>query len=80
MQRFYSILDAVREFWLTCIGSPLSRARQLAALRKLDAHLLKDIGLSPEEVRRGDPFGAKPVKQAPRPEVGVGIRGAYPNR
>jgi uncharacterized protein YjiS (DUF1127 family) len=47
-----SFLDEVREFWLRCIGSPHSRSRQLAALRKLDAHLLNDIGLTPEDVRQ----------------------------
>jgi uncharacterized protein YjiS (DUF1127 family) len=51
MLTLHSILDEVREFWLRCIGSPHSRGRQLAALRKLDAHLLRDIGLTPEDVR-----------------------------
>lgn len=51
MLTFDTILDFLREFGLRCTGSPHSRHRQLAALRRLDAHLLKDIGLTPEEAR-----------------------------
>jgi len=80
MSALHTILDAVREFWLTSIGSPHSRSRQLAALRKLDAHLLKDIGLTPDEARRGDPYGAPPERDARRPAARIGVRGAYPNR
>lgn len=47
-----SILARAREAVLYCAGSPHSRTRQLAALRKLDAHLLKDIGLTADEARR----------------------------
>jgi uncharacterized protein YjiS (DUF1127 family) len=52
MATFRSILDSLREIALCCIGSPDSRTRQLAALRNLDAHLLQDIGITPEEARR----------------------------
>jgi len=51
MFTFRTILDGLREFALNCAGSPHSRSRQLAALRKLDAHLLRDIGLTAEEAR-----------------------------
>jgi uncharacterized protein YjiS (DUF1127 family) len=62
-----SILDSLREAALCCIGSPDSRTRQLAALRNLDAHLLKDIGVTREEAHRattartvaGAPSGAQ---------------------
>jgi uncharacterized protein YjiS (DUF1127 family) len=74
---FDTILGAVRETWLSCTGSPLSRSRQLAALRKLDAHLLADIGLTPDEARRGVPFGAAMAKDAPRAAAGGEIRNAY---
>jgi uncharacterized protein YjiS (DUF1127 family) len=78
MTTFDAILNAVREIWLSCTGSPLSRSRQLAALRKLDAHLLADIGLTPDEARRGAPFGAtEATKDAPRTAAGVEIRNAY---
>ena len=80
MFTFRSILDSVREFALSCTGSPHSRSRQLAALRKLDAHLLQDIGLTPEEARRGDPLRAPATKDRPRPALGLEIRGQYPNR
>ena len=73
MSPFHTALDAVREFWLSCIGSPLSRSRQLAALSKLDAHLLKDIGLTPDEVRSGVPFGAAPARNVPGAAAGIGI-------
>ena len=63
MLTFSSILDGLREFALTCTGSPHSRTRQLAALKRLDAHLLRDIGLTAEEAARGVSYRA-----APRPE------------
>jgi uncharacterized protein YjiS (DUF1127 family) len=71
MVTLQTILDEVREFWLLCIGSPHSRSRQLAALRKLDAHLLEDIGLTPEELlgvkavgptRPGSPLRPRPFQ------------------
>jgi uncharacterized protein YjiS (DUF1127 family) len=75
-----TILDALREFWLSCIGSPQSRSRQLAALQRLDAHLLKDIGLTADEARRGAPLNRAAAKNA-KPRAGaVAVRGAYPNR
>jgi uncharacterized protein YjiS (DUF1127 family) len=61
-----SILGGVREAALSCIGSPHSRARQLAALRDLDAHLLNDIGLTREEVRRGASLRAVMPNETPR--------------
>ena len=79
MFTFRSILDSLREFALSCTGSPHSRSRQLAALRKLDAHLLQDIGLTPEEVRRGDPLRALTAENRPRRAAGLEIRGPYPN-
>jgi len=54
--------------WLSCIGSPHSRSRQLAALRRLDTHLLKDIGLTPEQVQ-----GAKALEDLPRSVARVGL-------
>jgi len=68
MLTFRSILDGVQETWLSCIGSPHSRSRQLAALRRLDAHLLKDIGLTPEQVRE-----AKALEDLPRPVAPIGL-------
>jgi L-amino acid N-acyltransferase YncA len=41
------------ELALFVSGSPHSRLRQLAELRELDDHLLRDIGLSREEARSG---------------------------
>jgi len=66
MFSFRSILDDIREVALACIGSPQSRTRQLAALRKLDAHLLKDIGLTPEEAREGHFIARRRGENAPR--------------
>ena len=68
MLTFRSILDGVQETWLSCIGSPHSRSRQLAALRRLDAHLLKDISLTPEQVRE-----AKALEDLPRPVAPIGL-------
>ena len=68
MLTFQSILDGVQETWLSCIGSPHSRSRQLNALRRLDAHLLKDIGLTPEQVRE-----AKALEDLPRPVASIGL-------
>jgi uncharacterized protein YjiS (DUF1127 family) len=62
MLTFRSILDALRELGLSCIGSPHSRSRQLAALKRLDAHLLNDIGLTPEQVQ-----GAEALQDLSRP-------------
>jgi uncharacterized protein YjiS (DUF1127 family) len=74
MSTFRSILDGLREFALTCIGSPHSRTRQLAALRRLDAHLLRDIGLTAEEAARAVSHHAGPrpdaTRQAPQGRIG----------
>lgn len=64
MSTFRLILDGLREFALNCTGSPHSRSRQLAALKRLDAHLLRDIGLTAEEAAR-----AVSHRAAPRPET-----------
>lgn len=79
MPTLRSILDEIREVALSCIGSPHSRSRQLAALRKLDAHLLKDIGLTPEEVKRAT-IGRSPIDRAPRQPVSMDIGTPFPNR
>ena len=79
MPTLRSILDAVREAALSFIGSPHSRSRQLAALRKLDAHLLKDIGLTPEEVERAT-IGRSPIHPAPRRPLSLDVRTPFPNR
>jgi uncharacterized protein YjiS (DUF1127 family) len=68
------ILAAIREAALCCIGSPHSRTRQLAALRKLDAHLLRDIGITPEEARRGFYRRDAAAKDSPRPRAGLQMR------
>ena len=80
MSTFRSILDGIRELGLSCMGSPRSRTRQLAALRKLDAHLLKDIGLTPEQVQRGLPRRAAPANEAPRQAPLVEMRRPSLNR
>ena len=61
-----SALDGIREAALYCAGSPHSRIRQLAALRKLDAHLLQDIGLTADEAKRGYALRAPQRQEAPR--------------
>jgi uncharacterized protein YjiS (DUF1127 family) len=61
-----SILDDIREAVLSLSGSPHSRSRQLAALRNLDAHLLKDIGITPEEASRGNGARAATPTEPPR--------------
>jgi hypothetical protein len=61
-----TVLDGIREAALYCSGSPLSRTRQLAALRKLDAHLLCDIGLTADEARRGYALRASKGQTGPR--------------
>ena len=66
MSTFRSILDSFREAALSCIGSPHSRTRQLAALRDLDAHLLSDIGLTRDEVNQGAALRAETPKQEAR--------------
>ena len=80
MVTFRWILDSVREAALCSIGSPHSRTRQLAALRRLDAHLLADIGITPDEAERGAIWRAAPTEQAARPAVHLEIRRPYPNR
>ena len=79
MLSFRSILDDVRETVLYCSGSPHSRLRQLTALRNLDAHLLKDIGLTAEEVRRGGHHRAA-AREELRPAAPLEFRGTYPNQ
>lgn len=71
MFAFKSILDGLREFGLCCIGSPHSRTRQLAALRKLDAHLLRDIGLTAEEAVLGVSRCTAPRQDVPRQAAGL---------
>jgi hypothetical protein len=66
MSTFHSILDGLREFALNCTGSPHSRSRQLAALRRLDAHLLRDIGLTAEEAARAVSRRAAPRRAGRR--------------
>jgi len=61
-----SLLEEIRETALYCAGSPHSRTRQLAALRKLDAHLLNDVGLTSEEAERGYRLRAVTPQQPPR--------------
>jgi uncharacterized protein YjiS (DUF1127 family) len=65
----HSILDGLREFALNCTGSPHSRSRQLAALRRLDAHLLRDIGLTAEEAARAVSHRAAPRREALRSDA-----------
>jgi hypothetical protein len=77
MLTFDTILDFLREFGLRCIGSPRSRHRQLAALRRLDAHLLKDIGLTPEEAKSATGW---PVPAPKRQTATMNLRRPYPNR
>jgi len=71
------ILDALREAALCCIGSPHSRRRQLAALRNLDAHLLKDIGITPEEARQALSHRGETLVDVKRPSRRMQV---YPNR
>ena len=66
MSTLRTVLEGIREAALYCAGSPHSRTRQLAALRKLDAHLLKDIGLTVEEAERGYRLRAATTQQGPR--------------
>jgi uncharacterized protein YjiS (DUF1127 family) len=61
-----TILDGIREAALSLSGSPHSRRRQQAALRNLDAHLLKDIGITPEEASRGTAMRAASSEGPPR--------------
>jgi len=65
MLTFRSILDGFRELALTCTGSPHSKTRQLAALKRLDAHLLCDIGLTAEEAAGGVSYRVAPRPEAP---------------
>ena len=80
MPTFDTILDFLREFGLRCIGSPHSRARQLAALQRLDAHLLKDIGLMPEEAKQAITARRPAAKPEPRQAAAADLRRPYPNR
>jgi uncharacterized protein YjiS (DUF1127 family) len=80
MPIFDTILDFLREFGLRCIGSPHSRHRQLAALRRLDAHLLKDIGLTPEEAQSAIARHRPVVKPEPRQAAAMDLRRPYANR
>lgn len=48
------------------IGSEHSRRRQLKALGALDDRLLRDIGLTPAEARRGFPIVPPLAPKAPR--------------
>jgi uncharacterized protein YjiS (DUF1127 family) len=80
MATMRSILDSLRELALCCIGSPDSRIRQLAALRNLDAHLLQDIGITPEEARRAIARRAAAAEQTPRAVACLDARQPYPNR
>jgi hypothetical protein len=65
------ILDGLREAALSCTGSPHSRRRQLAALRTLDAHLLKDIGLTPEEAKQALSLRGASLVDRPRRVAGM---------
>jgi uncharacterized protein YjiS (DUF1127 family) len=80
MPTFDTILDFLREFGLRCIGSPHSRHRQLAALQRLDAHLLKDIGLTPEEAKQAIARRRLVTKPEPRHAATMELRRPYPNR
>jgi hypothetical protein len=80
MLTFHSILDFLREAGLRCTGSPHSRTRQLAALRRLDARLLKDIGLTPEEAKQAITRRRPAAKPEPRQAAGIEIRRPYANR
>jgi hypothetical protein len=75
-----TILDFLREFGLRCTGSPHSRHRQLAALRRLDPHLLKDIGLTPEEAKSATAWRLPAPKTEPRQAASMDLRRPYPNR
>ena len=79
MLTFRSILDALRETALSCIGSPHARSRQLAALRRLDDRLLKDIGLTVEEVKQATLRQTQRRPAADRP-VSMEIRTPSLNR
>src|SRR3954452_15037565 len=80
MSTLRAILDGIREAALCCIGSPHSRTRQLAALRNLDAHLLKDIGITAEEAKQGAAWRTGTADDAPNPPVRLEIRRLYLNR
>jgi uncharacterized protein YjiS (DUF1127 family) len=80
MLTFHSTLDFLREFGLRCIGSPQSRHRQLAALRRLDAHLLKDIGLTPEEAKSAIAGHQSAANSEPRKIGRLETRRPYLNR
>jgi len=80
MLTFDKILDFLREFGLRCIGSPHSRYRQLAALRRLDAHLLKDIGLTPEEAKSATAWRLPAARPEPRKAASMDLRRPYSHR
>ncbi len=71
MSTLRTILEVIRETALYCSGSPHSRTRQLAALRRLDPHLLRDIGLTTDEAKQG--YRLRSVKpQQPATAVQLG--------
>jgi hypothetical protein len=80
MFSYRSVLDVLQEAVLCCIGSPNSRKRQLAALRNLDAHLLKDIGVTAEEAQQGVAWRTATTESPPRPPVRLEIRRPSLNR
>jgi hypothetical protein len=49
------LMDLSLELGRYLIGSPRSRIRQMRALRRLNDHLLADIGLARHEVRKAYP-------------------------
>jgi uncharacterized protein YjiS (DUF1127 family) len=76
-----TLLANLRELVLCCTGSPDSRLRQLTALRKLDAHLLKDIGLTPDEARRSVSWWVAARADLPRGAPGLEqLRRPHPSR
>lgn len=54
---FSSLSRLVVEAIRYVAASPQSRIRQRAALRALDERLLTDVGITPDEARRGRPAG-----------------------
>jgi uncharacterized protein YjiS (DUF1127 family) len=80
MFSLHSILENLREMALCCTGSPDSRLRQLSALRKLDAHLLKDIGITPEEAQRGVSWWIAAREEHARPAARLDMRRPHPSR
>jgi len=60
-----SIAGLLREIVRYIGASPLSRLYQLDTLRDLDDHLLRDIGLSREQVSRARPFADRGIDRRP---------------